>query len=134
MLEPNPVEVLLVEDNYADVLLVEEALEECPVPTHLTTVSDGEEALQLLMQRTYKVDLIILDLHLPKLNGLELLERYQPRAAPVILFSSNCSSPDAERALKLGASGCIIKPSDLKAFVDAICAMLTRWAAPVPVA
>lgn len=123
--------MFLVEDNPADILLMQEALAECSVKANLITASDGEEALRLLEQKDFRPDLIILDLHLPRLNGLDVLEKYHPKTAPVIIFSSNCSDPEVARALALGASECVAKPSDLNRFVDAVCAMLDRWAAPM---
>ncbi len=126
--------VLLVDDNPGDILLVQEALEECTTKVQLNTTTDGEEALQLLQRAAFKPDLIILDLHLPRLNGLEVLERYKPKTAPVIIFSSHCSAPDAIQARELGADDCVAKPADLKQFVHAVCAMLERWTAPAGVA
>lgn len=126
----NEVLVFFVEDNPADISLMREALDKCSLKVNLVIANDGEEALYLLKGKDFRPDLVILDLHLPKLNGLDVLERYHPKAAPVVIFSSNCNDPDAERALRLGASGCVVKPPDLDRFMEVVCAMLERWTAP----
>jgi CheY-like chemotaxis protein len=123
-------DVLLVEDNAADVLLVKEALLSCPVEVNLTVAKDGEEALHLLVDKKRPFDLVILDLNIPKLDGLIVLERFQPKTAPVVLFSSSCTTPDVERAFALGANECIRKPLDLQDFVDEVCRMVEHWTVP----
>lgn len=125
--EPNRIELVLVEDNPADILLIEEALKNCPVQVHVTVVTDGEKALHLLVDEKHTADLIILDLHLPKLDGLSVLANYHPKITPIVVLTSNCSAPDAHRALELGASECLEKATDLSSFTELLCDVFARW-------
>jgi chemotaxis family two-component system response regulator Rcp1 len=131
MTESRLVEILLVEDNPADVILVQEALRRCPIRARCTLASDGEDALRFLLREKLKLDLVLLDLHLPRMNGLSVLEKYNPKTAPVVIFSSNCSETDAQRALDLGADECVEKPSDLGSFIATICGVVEKWGVPV---
>lgn len=121
------VDVLLVEDNASDVRLVREAVAECDPPVRLTLAIDGEQALEILTSG-FEPALIILDLNLPKISGLEVLEQYQSGRAPVVVFSSSCTEAEIYSALRLGASECVRKPSDLSEYVKTVRAMIDKWA------
>jgi len=120
------VHLLLVEDNPGDVFLVREALRHCLVPVDVTIAEDGARALGLLSQ-DFKPDLIILDLNIPKIDGYTVLERIKHRQAPVVVFTSGTG--DARRALALGASEVVEKPTDFAAFIEAVCNIVDTWAA-----
>ena len=122
------VHILLIEDNPADVLLVREALRSYSTPADSVSAYDGEQGLQLLTDRTFKPDLILLDVNLPKFSGLELLERYDTReGAPVIVLTSSDDADDRERALELGAREYIQKPVGFREFIDVIHDIVDRW-------
>jgi CheY-like chemotaxis protein len=122
------VQILLVEDNAGDVLLVSQALAECPVQANLTIARDGEQALAVLSQPDFKPALIILDLNIPKLPGHKLLQRYDANNTPVIVFSSSWNDIDLDRAFALGVREYVHKPMDLDAFKTAVCRMIQKWA------
>ena len=82
----------------------------------------------MLADPNLKLDLIILDLNLPRITGLDVLERYHPKEIPVVVFTVSWRQTDREFALALGASEYIRKPSDLQAFTDAVCGITTKWA------
>jgi two-component system, chemotaxis family, response regulator Rcp1 len=85
----NPVNILLVEDNPGDIRLVVEALKSCEIPAELTVAADGEKALALLREEVVKPDLVILDLNIPKVSGISLLEQYRSKEKPpIVIFSS----------------------------------------------
>jgi CheY-like chemotaxis protein len=122
-----PVDVLLVEDNLGDVMLIRQTIAERGLPVKLTTAMDGEQALRILGSG-FSPALIILDLNLPKVSGLTLLERYQRAAPPVVVFSSSCNVDELSRAIALGARDCIRKPMDIAAYFQAVQCLIEKWA------
>ena len=123
-----PVHILLVEDFAGDALLVHQVLSSVPVAYKLHIARDGEQALLMLANPNLQLDLVILDLNLPLITGLGVLERYHPKDVPVVVFSGSSMQTDKEFALALGASDYVEKPTDLQAFTDAVCGIITRWA------
>src|SRR3954471_2225794 len=116
-------EVLLAEDNPADVYLIREALRENSVKCHLHVAPDGKEVLNLLRRSAageIAFDLMILDLNLPRHDGIEILERLRDmglsRLAVVVLTSSD-SPRDRQMAIQLGAIRYLRKPSGLEQFL-----------------
>lgn len=128
-----PLEVLIVEDSDGDAALMSQVVEEYPASINIHLARDGEEALNMLMSSTFRPDLIILDLSLPKISGDDVLARYQPRRAPVIIFTSFRSDTSERLALELGASEVVAKPTNLSDYVGAIRRMLKRWLPPTQV-
>ena len=124
----NTLEVLLVEDNAADVVLTRYAFKGCSDAVHLHTAQDGEEALRLLANPQFKPDLIILDLNLPRVDGHTLLERWKRRDVPVVIFSSKGKQAEMQRAMALGARDFVRKPIDLQPFTEAVRGIIRRWA------
>ena len=123
-----PIHILLVEDNAGDALLVQQVLANCPVALKLHVARDGEQALAMLADPNLKPDLIILDLDLPLLGGLGVLERYHSKDIPVVIFTSSWRHMDKEFALALGASEYVRKPVDFQTFSDAVCGIVKKWA------
>lgn len=119
----NTARIVLVEDNPGDVLLVKRALQEKGIAVDLTCFGDGQRALKdLTEQRGQKApDLILLDLNLPKVEGVDVLEaiRSTPHLAdvPVLILTSSASPTDSRRTALLGAARHIIKPSGLDDFL-----------------
>ena len=114
------VEVLLVEDDAGDALLIRQALCDCPVPVHLHIARDGEQALLMLTNPHIQLDLIILDLNIPKISGTALLERWRVGATPVVVFSSTANPIEKERTLALGAREFVSKPINLDKYSAAV--------------
>ena len=119
---PDAVQILLAEDNPADVYLIEEALREHQVPFEITVAEDGEAAIAMIAAGKVKPDLIMLDLNMPKRSGGEVLTslRAQPhcRTLPVVVLTSSDSPLDREEALRLGATSYIRKPTGLDEFLE----------------
>jgi CheY-like chemotaxis protein len=120
-----PVEILLVEDDLADVRLVEEGLRESDVPSNLNVVQDGIRALAYLRgEEPYSAallpDLILLDLKMPKKGGLEVLKEIKDdsilRRIPVIVLTTSDDPNDILRSYDLQASFYITKPENLDEF------------------
>jgi chemotaxis family two-component system response regulator Rcp1 len=120
--------VLLVEDNPSDVLLVREAIRRSSVEADVMIAYDGEQALELLEQREFKPDFILLDLNLPKFNGFEILERYhRPGRVPVLVLTGSTYGEDQIRARDLGASDYVVKPADFREFLTVVRDLIERW-------
>ena len=119
-------EILLAEDNPADVYLVREALIEHQVTAMLLVASDGHEVLRILFGDGQLTDrgrlgLIILDLNLPRHDGIEILERLRQvedlAHVPVVVLTSSDSPRDRLIATQLGATRFLRKPSGLEQFL-----------------
>jgi two-component system response regulator len=123
-----PLQVLLVEDNAADVLLFQGALQEIPMKVDVQVAQDAEKALVLLSDRSFESDLVVLDLNLPKFSGYQVLERYTRKNVPVVVFTSSRSEVDARCALALGAREVIQKPSELRPYRDTVRTIIEKWA------
>lgn len=88
---------------------------------------DGEQALQVLADPEFKPDLIILDLNIPKVPGLEVLARCKPQA-PVVVFSSSTNPTEIQRAKVLGVREFVKKPIDFDEFENVFKRMIRDWA------
>ncbi|MDB5046122.1 MAG: response regulator receiver protein [Deinococcus sp.] len=126
-----PPDVLVVEDNPADVELMLITLEEFALPHRLHFVPDGEAALTYL--RGTLPRLLLLDLNLPRVSGLEVLEalRREGLPVPVVVFTSSAAQQDQQDALSRGAAAHVVKPMSFGAFSQMF-ADLLRTHAPMP--
>ena len=124
-----PVEILLVEDNPADVRLAHEALREGQITSRLNSVSNGVEAMAYLRRegeyaKATRPDIILLDLNLPQKDGFSVLVDIkndpQLRTIPVVVLTTSSNPDDILKAYELHASFYIKKPSDLDEFVNAM--------------
>ena len=125
--------VYLVEDDPDHALLIRRALRQADQPAEVTVFTDGEAALAALRGAADTPDLILLDINMPGLSGLELLAQVKAdaelRCIPVVMLTSSELPADVARAYALGASGYISKPSyqhDLRAVLGNT---LLYWAA-----
>src|SRR5690348_16930333 len=111
-----PIEILLVEDNPADVRLTVEALKDSRIRNHLHVARDGVEALELLRPKTgagVKPDLILLDLNLPRKDGREVLSELKQddalRHIPVVVLTTSQAELDVLRSYRLHANAFVTK-------------------------
>ena len=120
-------EILVAEDNPADVYLIREALREHGVDCTLRVASDGNDVLRIIsLERSHaeaqRLGLIILDLNLPRHDGIEILQRLRetPELAhvPVVILTSSDSPRDRLLANQLGAARYLRKPSSLEQFLS----------------
>jgi CheY-like chemotaxis protein len=127
--EGRPAEILLVDDNRGDALLASHAFREARVQTNLTVASTGETALAMLAgEGEYRggrlPDLIMLDLGLPKMSGVEVLSHIKSdirfRHIPVIVMSNSGAGSNILKSYQLYANAYVIKPVDLQKFREAI--------------
>jgi len=131
-----PIEILLVEDNPADVRLTVESLKEGKVCNILHVVEDGEEALAFLHKKGKYADkphpdIILLDINLPKKSGLEVLSEIKGddmlKRIPVVVLSASKAEEDIHRSYGLHANCYISKPVDLDQFIHVIKTINNFW-------
>jgi two-component system, response regulator len=125
-------EILLVEDNMADARMTIMALEEKKIGNKIVHVKDGAEALDYIFARgvySHRKDkdlpvLILLDLKMPKINGIEVLETIKKdeltRKIPVTVFTSSQEDPDVKRCYELGVNSYVVKPLDFDSFNNVV--------------
>ena len=131
-MENQEVEILLVEDNPADVELTLRALKTHRITNKIMFVRDGAEALDYLYRRgPYKnrneiriPRLILLDLKLPKISGLEVLQKVKSdeelKKIPIVVLTSSKEEPDIRECYRLGVNSYIVKPVDFEKFIEAV--------------
>jgi chemotaxis family two-component system response regulator Rcp1 len=131
-----PLEIFLVEDNPGDVLLTQEALRGAKVLNRLTVASNGEEALAILRRegkhaQAARPDLILLDLNMPRLSGLEVLTaiRTDPELAslPVVMLTSSAAERDVADSYALGVNCYVTKPVDIEQFLTVVRSVEQFW-------
>jgi two-component system, chemotaxis family, response regulator Rcp1 len=120
-------EVFLVEDNPADVLLVRVALAQFPYPVRLEVAKDGEEALRKLKSPDFEPQLIILDLNMPRVDGQTVLRQIQRHKIPIVIFSSTQNKTEVQNALELGAREYVQKPIGFEPYANAVKGIVARW-------
>jgi CheY-like chemotaxis protein len=125
----HPIEVLLVEDDPGDELMTREAFQDNKIGNRLHVTRDGKEALDFLYRRgdhtgAPKIDLILLDLNLPKYDGRQVLERIRADPdlthTPVVVLTTSSSEEDVLRSYKLHANAYVTKPVDVNLFIAAV--------------
>ena len=123
------IEVLLVEDDPGDELMTREAFEANRIGNRLHVARDGEEALDFLFRRgahadAPAVDLVLLDLNLPKYDGREVLQRIRSDPGlthlPVVILTTSSAGEDVLSSYKLHANAYVTKPVDVNEFIAAV--------------
>ena len=135
----NPVDILLVEDNPNDSELTLRALRKNHLANNIFCVEDGAEALDWIYRKGRFADrptsawpkVILLDVKLPKVNGLEVLREIKShdatRAIPVVMVTSSREDPDIKSAYELGANSYVVKPVDFESFQEAMVNVGLYW-------
>ena len=129
-------ELLIVDDNPADIALAREALKACAYRGRVNSVVDGVEALAFLERKgnyakAPKPDLVMLDLNLPKKDGMAVLAsmkaRPELRQIPVVIFSTSQLAKDVARSYELGANCYVGKPGNLNEFFSMMRSIEEFW-------
>jgi two-component system response regulator len=138
-LNGNRVEIVLVEDNDDDVTMTLNVLRKGNIRNEVHVIKDGTEALDYILrtgkhsqrQLSQATQLILLDLNLPKVHGLDVLRKIKTdertKAYPVIILTSSQEERGVMQSYKLGAQGCIVKPFDLSKFTEAVAELHLNW-------
>jgi CheY-like chemotaxis protein len=133
------VEILIVEDNPNDAEMAIRALKRNNLTNKVFVVTDGEEALDFIFSRGkysmrkkfVRPRMVLLDLKLPKIDGLEVLkeikENPETRIIPVIVLTSSKEEKDLVESYKLGVNSYIVKPVEFEKFVDAVNELGMYW-------
>ncbi|WP_300327805.1 response regulator [Accumulibacter sp.] len=129
--------MLMVEDEAGDARLLQLAMRQSGFSADIDHVWDGYEALDYLRragqqrQRAPRPDLIVLDLKMPRLSGLDFLALIKQdgdlRAIPVVVFSSSLLETDVRSAYELGAAGYLIKPADFQELISMVRILGEYW-------
>jgi two-component system, response regulator len=139
MMAEHAVEILLVEDDPGDTELTLRALRRYNVANHIEVVADGAEALDFLFRRgAYAARdaqtvprVVLLDLKLPKINGLQVLRQVKAdahiRSIPVVVMTSSREDRDLEQAYQLGVNSYIVKPIDFEQFTEVVRQLGLYW-------
>lgn len=131
--------ILLAEDNPNDVELTLSALHSLHLANEIVVVNDGEEALEWLRRRSAQGQgegpmpaVVLIDLKMPKVDGLEVLRRVRAdpamHALPVVILTSSREECDLVEGYKLGANAYVVKPVDFDAFIEAVSQLGVFWA------
>jgi len=136
---PEPFEILIVEDNPLDLEMTLRGLRKANIANRIEVARDGAEALEFLFCEGAHADrriedaprLVLLDLKLPKVDGLEVLARMKgdprTRAIPVVMLTSSKEQRDLVESYQLGVNSYIVKPVDFENFVAAARELGTYW-------
>jgi len=124
--------ILLVEDDDVDVMTVKRALKDSKVTNKLVSISDGEEAIDYLRTKSNaKPCVILLDLNMPKMNGIEFLKIAKTdeelKSIPVIVLTTSGSEQDIVESFAFGAAGYMVKSVDYGKFIETIRAIDGYW-------
>ncbi len=132
-------DILLVDDNALDSELAVKALRKQNITNPITVVEDGAEALEWLFgigqysnrDRNHQPKIILLDLKLPKVSGLDVLKRIKTadglRTIPVVVLTSSSEDPDIKKAYELGANSYVVKPVSSDAFIETMKKLGLYW-------
>lgn len=135
----NLLDILLVEDNPNDIKLTLRALQKNNLANHVHVVYDGAEALDFIFHRgqyagrnvNEKLKLILLDLKLPKVDGLEVLKAIKAdettRTIPVVILTSSKEERDIVEGYKLGVNSYVVKPLDFDQFIASVAELGLYW-------
>lgn len=131
-------EILIADDNLADIVLIKTILEEIQYGGSLKVVSTGREALKYLQERInispariQRPSLVLIDLNMPVMGGMELLKALKNDVRmtiiPTVILSTSDRNDDIEQCYALGAGGYIVKPLNYELFKEKISATLAFW-------
>lgn len=139
-MSPNTVEILLAEDSSSDAELAIRALRKHNMANNLVHVKDGEEALEFLFgtgryasrqDHLYLPKVLLLDIQMPKVNGIEVLQKVKAdpltHKLPVVILTSSRESPDIQTCYDLGANSYIVKPVNFEGFAEAMRQLGFYW-------
>ncbi|MFD1733089.1 response regulator [Deinococcus malanensis] len=126
--------VLLVEDNLLDLELAQIALKASDICCEVQVAQDGAEALDALRQQRVRPTLVLLDLNMPRVNGLEVLRAMQEdedlRQIPVVVFTTSAEPVDLAACLAAGALEYLVKPVDPDDLIVILNQLHQRWLSP----
>ncbi|MEP1094110.1 MAG: response regulator [Cyclobacteriaceae bacterium] len=135
---PDNIQLVLVEDSSDDAELTMMALKESKLINDIIWLKDGKEAMDYLLKEgrfkghvLKKPKVILLDLKLPRLSGIEVLERIKSdkdlKKIPVVIMTSSNENKDLDRCYELGVNSYVVKPIDFSQFMEVIKGLILYW-------
>jgi CheY-like chemotaxis protein len=125
--------ILLIEDDTIELMKLNRAMLSLNMNHEVTETINGEEALDLLLNEKYYPDIILLDLNMPKINGIEFLEILKNNESlkfiPTIILTTSSNEKDLLACFNLGISGYILKPLKYDKYIEKINLLLSYWSA-----
>jgi CheY-like chemotaxis protein len=123
--------VLLVEDNLIEVMKMKRTIQFLELDHILSVANNGEEGLKILEDKSKLFDLILLDLNMPKVGGIEFLSVLKKndhiKHIPTVILTTSDNQKDLEECYRLGVSGYVLKPLKYEDYVDKIKNVLFYW-------
>ena len=127
----NSLKVLLIEDDVIEVMKVKRAIASLQLDHELIEANNGEEALQILEDKDNLPHIILLDLNMPKLNGLEFLSILKKdeflKFLPTVILTTSRNQKDLLECFKIGIAGYVLKPLKYEDYVSKIEQILSYW-------
>jgi CheY-like chemotaxis protein len=123
--------ILLIEDDMIEVMKLNRTISKLELPHKIIEANNGEEALQFLQKKDELPDIILLDLNMPKLNGIEFLSILKKdeilRYIPTIILTTSNNQRDLLECYKIGIAGYVLKPLKYEDYVKKIQSLLAYW-------
>jgi len=127
----NSLNILLIEDDMIEVMKMKRVMSSLDLQHSITEANNGEEALQVLSKAEVLPDLILLDLNMPKMNGIEFLSILKAderlKYIPAVIISTSNNQHDLKECYKIGIAGYIIKPLKYEDYTLKIEKLLSYW-------
>ncbi|WP_299060847.1 response regulator [uncultured Polaribacter sp.] len=123
--------ILLIEDNLIEIMKMKRTISLLELKHTIIEAKNGEEGLQFLEDKSYLPDLILLDLNMPKMSGIEFLSILKNDKnlchIPTVILTTSDNQKDLEECYKIGVSGYVLKPLKYDDYVKKITAVLAYW-------
>jgi CheY-like chemotaxis protein len=127
----NTLNILLIEDDVIEVMKLNRATSSLQLNHKITEANNGEDALKLLEQKDNLPDIILLDLNMPKINGIEFLKILKAddrlKYIPTIILTTSNNQRDLLECYKIGVAGYVLKPLKYEEYVSKIEKLLSYW-------
>lgn len=127
----NTLNILLIEDDMIEVMKLNRTISKLELPHNIVEANNGEEALKILQKKDELPDIILLDLNMPKLNGIEFLSILKKddvlKYIPTIILTTSNNQKDLLECYKIGIAGYVLKPLKYEDYVSKIEKLLAYW-------
>jgi len=127
----NALKVLMIDDDTIEIMKLNRTVSSMNLDHQITDAKNGEQALNILKQKDGLPDIILLDLNMPKINGIEFLTILKAKESlmhiPIVIVTTSSNNKDLLQCYKLGIAGYIIKPLKYKDYVNKIKKVLDYW-------
>ncbi len=125
--------ILLIEDDTIELMKLNRAMSSLNMNHEVREANNGEDGLELLLSKNYYPDIILLDLNMPKINGIEFLSILKGNESlkfiPTIILTTSSNEKDLQACYNIGISGYILKPLKYEDYIAKINLLLSYWSA-----